>query len=79
MSDDKHWVDKEHFVKVSDDGKTSYKYQTDGWTETCVEITKHHGDGTSDAYEVGGVMDSLFGDGTGKHKQTLDLKIEYVV
>ena len=69
MSDDKHWVDKEHFVKVSDDGKTSYKYKTDGWDDTCVEITEHHENGTSDAYEVdNSVGGLLFDGGKGKHK-----------
>ena len=69
MSDEKHWVDKEHFVKVSDDGKTSYKYKTDGWDDTCVEITEHHGDGTSKSFEVdNSILGMFFGDGKGKPK-----------
>jgi len=72
MSSEKHWVDKNHYRVTSDDGKTSYLYEVSGilCTSHCVEIAKHHSDGTTDAYEVGGVLDSLCGDGTGKKKNS---------
>jgi hypothetical protein len=70
MSSEKHWVDDNHYRLVSDDGKTSYLYEVSGIlaTSTCVEITEHHSDGTTDAYETGGLLDSIFNGGKGKHK-----------
>lgn len=70
MSSEKHWVDNNHYRTVSDDGKTSYLYEVSGILDTshCVEITEHHADGTTDAYEVGGVLDSIFNGGKGAHK-----------
>lgn len=70
MADEKHWVDDSHYRVVSDDGRTSYLYEVSGilCNSHCVEITEHHSDGTTDAYEVGGVLDSIFNGGKGKHK-----------
>ncbi len=70
MSKEKHWVDDNHYRVVSDDGKTSYLYEVSGilCSSTCVEIAEHHDDGTTDAYEVGGVMDSIFNGGKGRKK-----------
>lgn len=70
MSKDKHWVDDNHYRTVSDDGKTSYLYKVSGilGTSTCVEIAEHSENGTTKAYEVGGVFDSLFNGGKGKKK-----------
>jgi hypothetical protein len=63
------WVDNDHVRVTSSDGKESFLYKVDETGErTCVEATDHHKDGTTDAYEPGGVFDSLFGDGKGKHK-----------
>lgn len=70
MSDEKHWVDDNHYRIVSHDGETSYLYEVSGiWGSShCVEMADHHSDGTTDAYEVGGVLDSLFNGGKGEHK-----------
>ena len=70
MSDKKHWVDDDHYRTVSDDGKTSYLYEVKGvfGISTCTEIAEHHDDGSTDAYEVGGVLDSIFSGGKGNHK-----------
>jgi hypothetical protein len=70
MSSEKHWVDDNHYRSVSDDGKTSYLYEVSGilGTSTCVEISEHHSDGTTDASEVGGVLDSIVNGCKGDHK-----------
>ncbi|MFN3313305.1 MAG: hypothetical protein ACK46Q_07545 [Hyphomonas sp.] len=68
MGKDKSWVDNNHYRTTSDDGKTSYLYEAGFWSDTCVEIAEHHSDGTTDAYEVGGVLDSLFNGCKGDHK-----------
>jgi hypothetical protein len=62
------WVDNDHVRRTSDDGRESYLYKVDDFGETCVEVTKNHSDGTTESYEPGGIIDSLFGDGTGKKK-----------
>jgi hypothetical protein len=63
------WVDKNHFRRTSDDGRTSYLYRTDGWFDYCEEIAEHHPDGTTDAYEVDdSILGQLFGSGKGSHK-----------
>ncbi|HBD92851.1 MAG TPA: hypothetical protein DC057_01615 [Spirochaetia bacterium] len=64
---DKHWVDDDHYRTVSSDGSTSYLFKADGGflsTDTCVEVTDHHSDGTTDAYEP----DNSSWDGKGDHK-----------
>ncbi|MCZ7652539.1 MAG: hypothetical protein M5U13_15760 [Thermoanaerobaculia bacterium] len=72
MSDEKHWVDNEHYRKVSDDGQTSWLYEADSsflGTDRCIEIARHHDDGTTTAYEVDhSFLGSLFGDGRGREK-----------
>lgn len=70
MSNEKSWVDRNHYRTVSEDGETSYLYEVSGiFCEShCVEIAKHHSDGTTDAYEPGGFLSQLFSDGTGTHK-----------
>ena len=70
MSNERHWVDDNHYRNVSDDGKTSYLYEVSGilGTSTCIEIAEHHRDGTTDAYEPGGVLDSFINGGKGDHK-----------
>jgi hypothetical protein len=62
MARDKHRIEDNHDRAVSDDGKRSYLYEVSGILRTshCVEIAEHHSNGTSDAYEVGGVLDSIF-------------------
>jgi hypothetical protein len=72
---EKVWVDKDHYRVVSDDGRTSYLYEAGGLfsSDRCVEISEHHEDGTTDAYEVDtsilGVLRGLtLGDMKGKHK-----------
>ncbi len=50
----KHWVDENHYRTVDDDGKRSYLYKNDGdffFPDTCIEISVHNRDGTTDAYE----------------------------
>jgi hypothetical protein len=65
----REWVDKNHFRVVSDDGRRSWLYETDGWTDTCIEVADHHPDGTTDAYEAdNSVVGQLFWDGKGRHK-----------
>jgi hypothetical protein len=67
VSDEKHWVDDNHYRTVSEDGKTSFLFKADGGilsTDTCTEVTSHHGDGTTDAY----VPDNSAWDGRGDHK-----------
>ncbi len=61
MSSDKHWIDKNHYREVSDDGETSYVYKANNdlfFPDPCVEIAKHHSDGTTTAYEYD---NSIFG------------------
>jgi hypothetical protein len=67
---DKHWVDNNHYRTVSDDGKTSYLYEVTGifGTSHCTEIAEHHSDGTTTAYEVGGLLDSIFNSDKGSRK-----------
>jgi hypothetical protein len=63
------WVDKNHVRVTSDDGRTSYLYKVDMFgRRTCVEVTEHNSDGTTDAYEKGGILDDIFWGGKGKHK-----------
>lgn len=63
------WVDSSHVRVTSDDGRESYLYEVDGWgNRTCEEVTEHHKDGTTDAYEHGGIIDDLFWGGKGNHK-----------
>jgi hypothetical protein len=64
-----HWVDDHHYRVTYRDGSRSWLYYTEtGWDKTCVEVTDHHPDGTSDAYEAPATFwDSLFG-GRGSHK-----------
>ena len=63
------WVDKDHYRVTSDDGRTSWLYKTDGWFSHCVEVTEHHGDGTTDAYKHDdSVIGQLFHGGKGAHK-----------
>ena len=68
MMAEKEWVDDRHYRVVSDDGRKSYLYETDGWSSWCVEVAEHHEDGTTDAYEHGGIIDDMFWGGKGKHK-----------
>lgn len=67
---EKHWVDNNHYRTVSDDGKTSYLYEVSGilCESHCVEIADHHSDGSTTAYEVGGLLDSIFSGGRGAKK-----------
>lgn len=63
------WVDDNHVRITSDDGETSYLYEVGNLGgRTCVEIAKHHPDGTTDAYKPGGIIDDLFWGGRGEHK-----------
>ena len=43
------WVDNGHVRRTSEDGRESYLYKVDSLGETCVEVTKHHEKGTTDA------------------------------
>ncbi len=58
----KNWVDDNHYRTTSDDDKTSYLYKYGDLGDTCIEIAKHHDDGTTDAYKPG-IISEL-----GKHK-----------
>lgn len=63
----KEWVDNDHYRVVSDDGTKSWLYEADGGLlgpDTCVEVTDHHSDGTTDAFEPL----SPLGGGRGDHK-----------
>ena len=67
MSDEKHWVDDNHYRVTSDDGSKSWLYKADGGLvgpDTVVEVTDHHEDGTTDAYKPL----SPLGGGRGDHK-----------
>lgn len=72
---EKKWVDDKHYRVVSEDGKESYLYEADGGLfhpDSCVEIAKHHEDGTTDAYTVDkSLLGWIFGDGT-KDKKNKD-------
>ena len=71
MSREKRWVDSNHYRVVSDDGSKSWLYEVSGLfgSSHCVEVAHHHDDGTTTAYEAGGVMDSIFhSDGRGRPK-----------
>ena len=65
---EKHWVDNDHYRVVSEDGKTSYLYEAHLLGDICTEVAEHHKDGSTDAYERGGIIDDLFWGGKGKHK-----------
>lgn len=67
MSDEKNRVDDNHYRVVSDDGKTSWLYESHALSisgDTLIEVAKHDG-GTTVAYEPGSV---ILGDGCGKKK-----------
>lgn len=67
MGGEKHWVDDSHYRVVSEDGSKSWLYVADGglWApDTCTEVTEHHSDGTSDAYE----SNNMAWSGKGAHK-----------
>jgi len=49
-------VDNEHHRVTSEDGKESYLYKTDGFSDYCVEYAEHHSDGTTTAYENPGAF-----------------------
>ena len=68
MTDGKSWIDDDHYRVTDDDGRRSYVYEFGFFGDTCVEIADHHEDGTTTAYEVGGVLDSIFNDGKGDPK-----------
>lgn len=53
----------------TDDGKESWLYESDGISDTCVEVADHHDDGTTTAYEhSNSVFDGLFSGGRGTKK-----------
>jgi hypothetical protein len=60
-----YWEDDTHYRTVSEDGKTSWRFESHAaelfGTDICVEVTEHHGDGTSTAYEPPGLLDSILG------------------
>ena len=63
------WVDRNHFRRTTDDGKKSYLYKSDGWSDECVEVADHHRDGTTTAYEHdSSIIGQLFHSGKGKKK-----------
>jgi hypothetical protein len=62
------WVDDNHYRDTSEDGKTSYLYEAGTFSDTPVEIAEHHSDGSTTAYEVGGILDSIFNGGKGDQK-----------
>lgn len=68
----KHWVDKEHYRTVSNDGKQSWLHKADGGLfgpDTCVEVADHHEDGTTSAYEYdSSITGQIFFGGKGKEK-----------
>jgi len=72
MSDprERSWVDSKHYRETSSDGRQSYLYEAGGLLSPSilVEIADHHPDGTTTAYEPGGIIDTLFGDGKGQKK-----------
>jgi hypothetical protein len=53
MSSDKHWVDKDTYRTVSDDGRVSKLYRDNGLFQgsTLLEKTEHHEDGTSESHD----------------------------
>lgn len=69
---EKHWVDSNHYRTVSEDGSRSYLYEANGGlfgVDSCVEISEHHSDGTTQAYEPDMSLGGLFlNDGLGKKK-----------
>lgn len=66
---EKEIVDSNHYRVTTDDGRKSYLYETDGWSDHCIEVADHHEDGTTDAYEVDSSISGVFfHDGKGKHK-----------
>lgn len=68
---EKHWVDRNHYRTVSEDGKTSYLFKADGGLfhpDTCEEIADHHSDGTTTAYKSDNSLLSLNGGGRGERK-----------
>ena len=62
---EKHWVDKNHYRVVSEDGRKSWLYEADDSIlsplirDECVEVAVHHPDGTTTAYEYNS---GLFGE-----------------
>ncbi len=72
MSSERHYVDDNHYRTVSDDGKTSWLYEHDGglWGSShCIEVSEHHSDGTTKAYDYdGSFLGSLFHGGKGDSK-----------
>ena len=63
------WVDNSHYRQTSEDGKTSYLYETDKLTSHCVEVAQHHDNGKTDAYEYdGSFLGLMFNGGKGEHK-----------
>lgn len=61
----KYWEDSSHYRTVAEDGKTSWKWESHATeifgTDVCVEVTEHHGDGNSTAYEPPGFWDLVLG------------------
>jgi len=62
------WVDNSHYRDTTDDGKTSYLYEAGTFSDTLIEIADHHSDGSTTAYEAGGILDSIFSGGRGDAK-----------
>jgi hypothetical protein len=63
------WVDNNHYRETSDDGKTSYLYESDGLSSHCVEVARHNDDGTTIATEAdNSIVGQLFHGGMGAQK-----------
>ncbi|MGV3661090.1 MAG: hypothetical protein ACO1TE_12960 [Prosthecobacter sp.] len=73
---EKHWVDDKHYRLVSDDGKKSWLMESSpkilgiGPPDIPLEVSEHHSDGTTDAYEYdGSLVGSLVFGNKGRKKQ----------
>jgi hypothetical protein len=66
--DGKRWIDDQHYVVVSDDGRESTTYRTGFFMDEPVEHTDHYEDGTSQAYEHDYSWKGPFFGGRGKAK-----------
>ncbi|MCZ7652538.1 MAG: hypothetical protein M5U13_15755 [Thermoanaerobaculia bacterium] len=72
MGSKKHWVDRDHYRTVSDDGRRSVLHKANHGIlgiDYPEEVAIHHEDGTTTAYEYDySLFGFFFGDGRGRRK-----------